>query len=133
MKRNKLIAISAITIAVTVSIAVSQGFGRSKIFMEIEAYERNEAAEQAKVTEQKSAEQAKTINTSNNSEVPGIAEPSKTSSINDIRCENAVRERNEVLTASQTYLAMGGKDIDPRVMVNKVNSLEDSMYKACRP
>jgi hypothetical protein len=56
VKRNKLIAISAITIAVTVSIAISQGFGRSKILMEIEAYERNEADEQMKAAEKSKAQ-----------------------------------------------------------------------------
>jgi hypothetical protein len=50
VKRNNLIAISAISIAiVTTSIMISTGFGRSKVLMDIEAYEREEASEQAKV------------------------------------------------------------------------------------
>jgi hypothetical protein len=50
VKRNNLIAISAISIAVvTTFIMISTGFGRSKVLMDIEAYERKEAAEQAKV------------------------------------------------------------------------------------
>jgi hypothetical protein len=50
VKRNNLIAISAISIAIiTTSIMISTGFGKSKVLMDIEAYEREEAAEQAKV------------------------------------------------------------------------------------
>ncbi len=51
MKRNNLIAISAISIAmITTSIVISTGFGRSKVLVDIEAYERDEAAQQVTST-----------------------------------------------------------------------------------
>jgi hypothetical protein len=48
MKRNKLIAMSAIMVTLVTVIAIKTGFGRSKVLIEIEAYERGEATAQQK-------------------------------------------------------------------------------------
>lgn len=71
MKRNNLIAISAISIAmITTSIVISTGFGRSKVLVDIEAYERDEAAQQVTSTTPTTVTQSESTSTETSTTSP---------------------------------------------------------------